>query len=247
MVFNDTTNKNGIVQLVERLCKLGDGGITNDTTLFKQITGDINQAYKKVAMAMLQVDKNWKFDDSNYTDFPIATINLVDQQRDYTLPASTTGGNASTLWRVNRVRVKDSAGEYYDLSLLDPQADETRTATAYTGTPTHYRMIGNSIRLSPIPNTNNVTLTAGLEITFQRSGTEFTTASTTAQPGGIFDTYHDLLAYDASATYLMPFNTQLAINYMQIFNNRLEMLKDDYKHKNTDIRDTIRPKYRNPA
>lgn len=230
MQISDTTNKNGIVQLQERLCKLGDGGITNDSTLFKQVIGDINQAYKKVAMGLLRVDRRWKFDDSNYTDFPIATINLVSGQRDYTLPAATSGGNASTLWRINLVEVMDSTGNY---SKIEPFYDGELEGTV-SGLPTMYKLIGNSIRLDAIPLTGSVTLTAGLRITFQRSIVEFTTSSTTEQPGFI-DTYHDLLAYDASATYLLPFDRQLAVDYSAIFENRLKLLQKDYANKNEDI------------
>lgn len=236
MVFSDTTNKNGIVQLTERLCKLGDGGITNDTTLFLQFTGDINQAYKKVSTALLRVDKNWKWDDTNYTDFPIATIDLVSSQRDYTLPASTSGGNASTLWKLNLVEIMDTAGVYHKIDLMP----EGELETTDTGIPTQYKLIGNSIRLKVIPVTGSVTLTAGLRVTFQRSVIEYTTASTTVQPG-FMDAYHDLLAYDASATYLMPINTQLAVNYTNIFENRLKLLQKDYSNKNDDAEDVITP------
>ena len=171
MIYSDTTNKNGIVQLCERLCKLGDGGITNDTTLFKQFTGDINQAYKKVAIALLRSDRRWKFDDSNYTDFAIASIDIVASQRDYTLPASTSGGNFSTLWRINKVEVlKD--GKYEPIELMDIDEQEETT----TGIPTKYNLMSSSIRFKQLPNAN---ITAGLRITFQRSIIEFTTSSTT--------------------------------------------------------------------
>ena len=235
MKFSDTTNKNGIIQLVERLCKLGDGGITNDTTLFKQITGDINQAYKKVAMALLRVDKSWKWDDSNYTDFPIATIDIVASQRDYTLPASTSGGNASTLYRVNQVRFKVTGGQYQKLELMNIGEEETASTT--TGVPTKYNLVGNSIRLNIVASANS---TAGLEVTFQRSLEEFTTSDTTKQPG-FMDSYHDLLAYDASSTYLLPLNTQLAVNYSTIFSNRTRLMQDDYAKKNDDSPTRLTP------
>ncbi|MCK9371048.1 hypothetical protein M0R04_14145 [Candidatus Dojkabacteria bacterium] len=245
MVFSDTTNKNGAVQFIESLCKLGDGGITNDTTLYKQITSYFNQSCKKVATALLRVDKNWKWDDFNYTDFPIATIDLVNGQRDYTLPASTSGGNASTLWRVNRVRIMGTDGLYYQIPMSSPLDNETQSGSAYYGTPTSYKMIGNSIRLSPIPSTSTVTLTAGLEVQFQRSGDDFTTADTTQQPG-FPDAYHDLPCYDTASAYLMPLNTQLAINYSTIFNQRLELLSEDWSNRNDDNKNQIRTVYRRP-
>jgi hypothetical protein len=229
MVFSDTTNKNGIVQFTESLCKLGDGGITNDAVLFKQITSYINQAYNKVCVALLRVDKNWKFDDSNYTDFPIATIALVLGQRDYTLPAAVSGGNASTLYKINRIRVKNSAGIFEDIPLMD--SDDVETLDTITSFPSAYRLIGNSIRFKEL--LANVTTTGGLEITFQRSQDDFTVADTTQQPG-FMNAYHDLLAYDSAASYLLPINQQLAINYMTIFKDRLSELQGDYSNRNDD-------------
>jgi hypothetical protein len=226
MVLSSTTNKNGIVQLCERLCKLGDGGITNDTTLFLQFTGDINQAYKKVSMALLRSDRRWKWDDSNYTDFAIGSINVVSGQRDLTLPAAVSGGNASTLYRINKVEILNGT-TYQPINLMEIDEEEETT----TGLPTKYKLVGNSIRFKELPNAN---ITAGLRITFQRSVVEFTTSSTTEQPGFI-DAYHDLLAYDASATYLMPINTQLAISYSNIFETRLMLLQKDKALMNDDV------------
>ena len=243
MQFSNTTDKNGCIQFTESLTKLGDGGITNDTTLFKQITSYFNQGCKKVEIALLRVDKNWRWDDFNYTDFPIATINLVDQQRDYTLPASTSGGNAATLWKVNRVRILGLNGLFYDILPLPADWDETQVGATYSGNPRWYRMIGNSIRLSPIPKAGSITLTGGLEIQFQRSGVDFTTASTTAQPG-FTDAYHDLPCYDAAASYLLPINPDLAVKYMTIFNQRLSLLGDDWTNRNDDTPKSLYPRFR---
>lgn len=243
MKYSDTTNKDGIVQFTESLCKLGDGGITSDTTLFKQITSYLNQAAKKIETALLRVDKNWKWDDTNYTDFPIATIDLVTGQRDYTLPASTSGGDASTLWKINKVRVLGTDGLYFDIYPLPATWNETHPAVGYQGSPIYYRLIGNAIRLSPIPKTSDVTLTSGLEVTFQRSGVDFTTSSTTVQPG-FPNAYHDLMAYDASSAYLMPINTDLALIYSQVFNQRIELLEQDWSNRNDDIPNQIITKHR---
>lgn len=235
--FSNTTTKAGIVQFSEDLCKLGDGGITNDTTLFLKFTALINQAYKKVAIALLRVDKRWKWDDTNYTDFPIATIDLVASQRDYTLPASTSGGNASTLWKINKVEILQSGSIYNTIDLMDLDEEESTS----TGLPSKYRLIGNSIRFQISPTAN---LTNGLRITFQRSIIKFTTASTTEQPGFI-DSYHDLLAYDASSIYLMPINTQLAISYSIIFENRLKLLQTDWSNKNDNVKKGLKANVEN--
>ena len=230
MQFNDTTNKSGIIQFTESLCKLGDGGITNDTTLFKQITSYINASYAKIASAILRVDKYWKWDDSNYTTFPIATIDLEAGVRDYTLPARAVSANPSTLYKINKVQVLDASGVYQDLEVSEPGEKESPNS----GVPTRYDLIGNSIRLSDIPTASSVTLTAGLRIFFQRSFDEFTTSDTTQEPG-FSNAYHHLLAYDAASMYLLPFNASLATTYIQLFNAGLNDLKNDYAIRNDDV------------
>lgn len=191
-------------------------------------------------MALLRADKNWKWDDSNWGDFPIASITLVNAQRDYTLPASTSGGNASTLYRINTVEIKDAAGNYSQIPLADYG---TLEGTA-TGLPDEYRLMNGSIRLDPTPATGSVTMAAGLKITFQRSIDEFTTSDTTQQPG-FMDAYHDLPCYDTASAYLMPLNPQLAITYAQIFNDRLKLLQADYALRNDDVKRRLVPNREN--
>lgn len=243
MVYNDTTIKDGAVQMMESLCLLGDGGITNDTTLFAKMTGLYNQAVKETEEAIMKVDKNWKWDDFNYTDFPIATIDLADQQRDYTLPASTSGGNSATLWKVNRIRIKGIDGLYYPIDPLTPSEEETQVGTTYSGTPRNYRLNGGSVRLSPIPKTGNVTMTAGLEVQFQREGVKFTVSDTTKQ-APIPSSFHDIPCLKASAMYLLPLNPSLASSYFALVNKRIDELETAWSNRNDDNKNQIIPKSR---
>jgi hypothetical protein len=136
-------------------------------------------------------------------------------------------------------------GLYYQIYPLLPTENESQAGSDYYGTPLQYKLIGNSIRLTQIPKTGNVTMTAGLEVQFQRSGDDFTTADTTQQPA-FPDAYHDLPCYDTASSYLMPLNTQLAITYSQIFNQRLELLSEDWSNRNDDNKNQIRTVYRRP-
>lgn len=222
MKFSDTTAKSGIIQLSETLCKLGDGGISNDATLLKQFTNYVNMAYWEVFMAQLSVDSRWKADDFNYTDYPEAPINLVDDQRDYELPVAATGDNIATLLRVNKVWVLDSQGNRMEIQPLAPEDDEFDGK----GFPQNYRLHGKSIRLDPRPNTSSVTATGGLIVQFQRIPDPFVSTDTTQQPG-FMGTYHDLLPLRASAWYLLPTNPQLATAYEDRFLRRLELFKRD--------------------
>lgn len=238
MQFSDTTNKNGLIQYCEDLCRLGDGGITSDTVLFAKFTAFLNQSEKKVAIALMRADKNWKFDDSKYSDFPIASIDLVASQRDYSLPAATSGGAFQTLYKINRVRILDSSANYHELPIMGADEQES-DATAF---PTSYRVLGSSLRLNCLPS--GITTTSGLEIKFQRASNLFTVASTTEQPGFI-DSYHDILCYDASSAYLMPVNSDLAIVYSQVFDKRLKELLSDYALRDDNVVRRLKPRVEN--
>lgn len=238
MVYSDTTTKAGLIQFEEGLCKLGDAGISSDTTLIRQFTAFNNQSLKKIASTLMRVDKHWIVDDDGYTDFPIATIDLVSGQRDYTLPASTGGGDPSTFYKLIRVRVMNTAGFYQVLTPLSPDAEES-IASAF---PAQYRLIGNSVRLSPKPLASAVTLTAGLEIQFQRAFKEFLYNDTSVQPP-FMDSWHQAIAYDASATYLMPINTNLAISYMSIAKDMIHELKKDWARKDVSIENIFQAVY----
>lgn len=239
MVFSDTTNKNGCIQFIENLCRLGDGGITNDSVLFKQITGYFNQSDKEVSIALLRADKNAKWDDFKYTDFPIASIDLEVGIRDYVIPGATSGGNISTNWKINKIEILQADGVTYSkIDLMDLNEEEATTSTI---APSKYNILGGSIRFKELPSTN---VTAGIRFTFQRSGVEFTTSSTTQQPG-YFDAYHDLPCYKTASMYLLPLDRILASDYLNLFNDGLKKLKQDWSLRSDDIKRSLRVKQEN--
>lgn len=221
MQYNAITTKDGMMQRAEDFSKLSDGGITNDATLLKKFNGWFNEADALIALKLLKSDKRWKFDDSNYSDFPIGFIDLVNNQRDYTLPASTTSGNPSTLFKVNRLRIKYLNGNYYVIDKLDDQEEESTE----TGIPSKFRLIGNSVRLSPIPTSSFVTLSAGLEVQFGRAPKPYTTSDTTREPA-FLSSHHHLIPLYASAQYMMPIDMDLSTKYMQRFEKDLNDLAD---------------------
>jgi hypothetical protein len=241
MQFSSTSGKNGIIQNCESLCNLGDAGISGNTTLLAKFTGWINDSYGKVAQAILTVDKQWRWDDSNWgsnsnQSKPVATADLVSGQRDYVLPRATNSSDRSTLWKVYKIRIKDIDGDWYDIVPLG--ADEFETDDG-SGVPTAYRLLNGTIRLSDPPLTGKITLTAGIQVWFSREFSRFTTASTSTHPQFI-SAYHYLLPLDASATFLLPTDSKKASEYMALFNDGLEKLKKAYAQRNDDPNTTKR-------
>lgn len=245
MKYNQTSDKNGCIQVIESLTKLGFGGISDDSDLMLEITNYFNMSVREIAYELLKVDKRWRFDDQNYSDFPIASIDLLNNQRDYPIPPSSVGGEVSTFWKLNRVRVLGADGiNYIQLKLADAESNEF-PASITSGVPQTYRIIGKSIRLDPVPQTSAVTLAGGLEIQFQRTTSDFTVDDTTKQPG-FTDAFHDIPCYKTAAKFLMPTNADLALSYDDprpsgkgIAQGRMALMLSGYANQNDDVSNQI--------
>lgn len=139
-----------------------------------------NRWYEKVVSIILDSLDGWDFDDSNKTDYPIATTNLVANQQDYTLP--------SGLMKVKRVEITYDGVNWYrcvamDLNERFGATDSTTVNSVFQTTKPFYDLDGFALKLYPIPTAN---VTAGLKIWYAREPAEFTSAEVTTgtkEPG----------------------------------------------------------------
>jgi hypothetical protein len=205
MQFNDTTNKNGLIQDCELLLGWNDGAITGDTTRLKQFTSLINQAYHKASAKIIRASSpGWKWDDLNYTsNFPRGTQDLVVGQHDYTLPTATgtySAANATTLLTVDGIAILDQNGYEKKLELTDLSEAELNLLYATNGTPAVYKLIKGSAKLWPAPATGEVTTSNGFIAYFQRTVSEFASTDTTKQPG-FAAPFHRIISLQASLDY----------------------------------------------
>lgn len=184
-------------------------------------------------------DGNWKFDDSNNTDLPIALATLVDGQQTYTLP--------TTLFDVERVEVKDSAGNFVKLTQISKEriSEAMSEYQEDAGMPNQYYLLNGTIFLYPKPSAGDVTLASGLRLYLSRHITEFTTASTTTEPG-INTMCHPYIAYGAAMDYAIAKNMGAQrIQMLQVGLNRYEeMLKEIHAGRNKELKPNIKPKTR---
>ena len=78
--FSDTSaTKGGLIQECESQV-FGDnsyGRISNDASLLATFTRYINEALNRVASLIMTADGRWQWDDTNTTDYPIGTTDLV--------------------------------------------------------------------------------------------------------------------------------------------------------------------------
>lgn len=233
--FNDTSSaKNGLIQECESQI-FGDnsyGRISGDVSLLATFTRYINEALNTVVNLIMTADGRWQFDDTNNTDFPIATTNLVttlgSEQQDYAFDI--------TMLRILRIEVLDNTGAWRKMSPLD-QSDVYDTSLTdllkTPGLPVYYDKQGNSIFLYPKPLATSVTSTAGLKVWFQRPPSYFTTADTTKVPG-FNSMYHRLVALIASRDYAMFKQLSVAPALSEKVAQDEDSLVENYTLRNKD-------------
>lgn len=237
MTFSDVTQKLGLLQDCEMKIFGNYGDITNNTNRLYDFTARLNRAYDVAANLIMTVDGRWKWDDSNYTDFPIGQTNLVANQQDYTMDV--------TQLEILKVVLLDSAGVKH---ILDPFDLDDPTAIPFlqdvptvTGIPYAYIKIGSSYKLYPTPNYN---YTSGLIVHYQRPPSYFAYTDTTKVPG-IPSTFHRILSLLASLDYAV--DKGLAIkNDLAV---QVQAAKDEittfYSTRSKDEQKIIRPVYSN--
>jgi hypothetical protein len=239
MHFNDVSNKDGIIQMLEQTTGLGDAGISSGgTATMAYFTNLINTWYRIVAYYIWKVDRNWSFDDVDYTTLPSATADLVNGQRDYTLP--------TTAMKVKQVEIMDISGNYYSLSFM--REDDSRLFNQKeqetAGIPTDYRLVGDSVILYPKPDTTMVTATNGIRVTLAREVYEFVVADTTREPG-MDKQFHPILYYGPALEWAtikgVPGVQALCTRMLGNFAGMTEMLTDFHGDRNKQVRVFLSP------
>lgn len=175
MVFNDTTNKQGIVQ--DAYFEVN----ANDVTyLIADLTRHANTALDNVVTLILGSDSRWSFDSTNATDLPIGTTALVSGQQDYSFDTDYLV--------IKAIECSDSQGKWFKLKPIDNYDEQCALSEFMTvdGQPVYYDKVGSSILLYPAPNysiTPAGSPAGGLRAYFQRKIDYFTAGDTTKEPG----------------------------------------------------------------
>ncbi len=206
-------------------------------------TADENLAFDSFIAIAIPASGKWQLDDSNHTDYPIITTNLVSGQRDYSF---TTDEGGSLILDVYKVMVANSSGVYYEIPCVDQQSDAD-TSSFYdgqntTGTPTRYDKTANGIFLDVIPSYN---YTNGLKVFINREASYFTTSDTTKKPG-VDGRFHEYFALEPSVRYCKRnemFN--LADRFERDLMVMQQKIKDTYSARDRDTKKRMLPKVEN--
>jgi hypothetical protein len=227
MQFNGEANGLDLYSDALYLCGLDE---TSDTTSYpiKAFTRNANLVLDRVIALILKSDAQWEFDDTNNTDLPIATTNLVANQQDYSI--------AVTQLKIRRVRIKDPNGNWTILNPVSRKSLNDGQLDASAGTPDSYDPLGSSIFLYPTPSYSS---TSGLELQFQRGASYFDNGDTTKTPG--FATqFHRLVSLGAALNYceVNSLNTRVAMIQAKITAMEDE-LTTFYSNRNADQQPSI--------
>ena len=231
MLINDTTNRLGIVQVLEDLTSTQSASSSSYPLRTK--IRDINLAFDDYTMLAIESSGTWLADDTNQTDYPIITTNLVSSQQDYSFTVDETGNQILDIYRVE---VKDSNGNWQLLSAYDENDEETALSAqeTVTGTPTRYSKTANGIFLDKIPSYNS---TGGLKIYFSRTPYYFTVDGSdvvTPTKPGIPNQHHRYLALKPAYWYWLPKDSQRATLYKNELIQLETQIQDYYAQRTKD-------------
>lgn len=224
--FSDSANKAGIIELIDANCN-------TDSTQYPTAdkTRDINLALDRVLALIFEVGGTWQFDDSNHTDYPILTTNLVSGQRDYSFTADQ---NSNLILEIYKVMIADPNGVYQEVYPVD--VESSRAPTSFDdglnigGIPFTYDKMANGIFLDPIPNYN---YTGGLKIYVSREGSYFA-ASDTTKKAGFAGLFHEYLALRPSYQYAFRKGLPVAAAFKRDMLEMEEAIKEYYRSREKD-------------
>ena len=145
MKYNDTTNKDGIIQQVERYINMGETWISGSTDRLREFTAYANKISRKVWNLIFLSQGVWQYDD-DYDNLPQATTDLVSGQKLYALPTD--------LLTIKRLECKNNDDIWFVLKqVMEEQIPDAIDEWNDTDSqPVYYRLIGDTIELFPVSN-----------------------------------------------------------------------------------------------
>ena len=217
MRFNDSSNKESSLYHDTIYWLTGSRQSSSAILPIVDFTGNANFALDAFVRKYFQVSGRWQYDDSNHVDgdgnptLPIATSNLVANQKSYTI--------ADEHLRISRVRVIDKLGNWKTLKPID-RRDLDDDQLAATGEPDSYDKLGPAILPYPLPD---YSATGGVELTFERGSNYFTVSDTTKEPG-IPAPFHEFVSLSAARRQAIA---KGIMSKVQILDSELQRLDDD--------------------
>lgn len=243
--FSDTTNKQGIVQVIRR--RTGTNTSTAGSYPIEDITLDVNMALANFFILANKVaGKRQPADDTNHTDFPIVYADIVSGQQDINLTLDENGNQILDIYKV--VMTIPTGGKVV-LRQVDINDDDSVVTDTTTGIPSSYDLTAEGIFLHQIPN---FSLVGALEIWVNRAASYFSPSDTTKR-AGIPEIFSEYLTLRPSYFYCLEKGKEQATAYGVALYGRdgrggLEgQIKAYYSQRNRDMPTEISPECVNPV
>lgn len=206
-----------------------------------QMLVDINVWYQRTAIAILRAQDDWDFDDSNKSNLPILTADLVANQQDYSLPVGCL--------KVKRIEIAydgitNYKAEPIDVNFISKGTQQTQIQQYSSTNRPYYYIVGSSVFLYPIPSANTSNGT-GMQIWVERGITEFSTSdlSTGSSTPGFDAPFHQIIAYGVALERAIGKN----LENIEKINDRLKELFAElatyYGSKDEDMVWSLQPAY----
>jgi hypothetical protein len=222
------------------------GDVSGDAELLAEFTARVNLALDEYLLLWAKSAGTWQGDDTNFTNYPIITANIVSGKRDYPF---TTDDGSNQIKDVSSVLILPSstATDYIEL----PPIDELKTSISQilvntnTGTPFQYGKLANAVFLDAIPDYD---VDNGLKMVVNREGSHFTSSDTTKVPG--IPSYHEYLylkpAYEKACIKSLPNLVTLEKKIVDLEGSeRLGVtgkIQEFFSQREKDVRHVMTPK-----
>ena len=198
---------------------LDELSITIDQFPLTKIARAANRSLERMSYIIMKSDSNAQWDDTNHTDFPIASINLVEGQRAYSILEDES---QIEILKLLTVSVSDENDNWSDIEVVDIRDDKAiglRLRDTDNGTPTVADWQGDSLFLDPAPDYAKV---KGMRLYFQRSPKLFTSTDTTEE-AGFAKIFHDYIVQHVCERWAKSKDQQKFLNFKT---QRMEMEQD---------------------
>jgi hypothetical protein len=232
MQFNDTTNKNGLIQRIEDYTNLGDGVISGDSTLLKKVTADVNETVYDLTTELMLLQDSFDWDDPYKTDYPIATTSLVANQRDYQF-------DSISFLKLKRVDISYDGVNYYRATAFDSASfedglgNDSTTDALFDKTKPHYDPKAFGFWLYPMADATDVSNGGKIRIEYSRGHTEYDPTDTDKEPP-IDRPFHDLIAMGAAAKWAIRKSEPNAGNLLSLYEQGKAKMVQHYDQRNED-------------
>jgi hypothetical protein len=222
----------------------------SDATAYPAITApstinilgiNINVAIETLVSKIIQVCRNFPHDDENFGNIAEGTIALEEGISKYTI--------TDKFLDIREIKVKDSSGYFHIVKPRTQKESEAilETLEAETGLPTHYRIIGRTLFLSPAPTASAVTLTAGLKFFYTRTSYQITYADFSAGflVPGIASPWHITIAKMAALPFCKTYKKDQVAQLQLDIQTEIEDMLIFYANRQKDRDNRIIPKVEN--